>query len=515
MFTRRAFIAGGAALLAAPAILRAQTLWRNYPFSLGIASGDPAPDGFVIWTRIAPDPLEPDGGMGMGPMPVKWEVAADERFQAIVASGEAQARPELAHSVHVEVAGLEPDRPYFYRFEAGGERSLRGRARTLPAAGTSPQALRFGVAGCQNYEDGFYTAYRHLAEEDLAFVYHYGDYIYEYRGDPLRPNWWSNEPFVPVRQHVGQLLFDVGDYRRRYAQYKMDADLQRAHMAHSFFMTFDDHEVDNNWVDLVEQRGAPPEVFRLRRAAAFQAWYEHMPVRRSSFPQPLGIHAYRSARFGDLAELNFLDTRQFRTDQPCGDGFRPPCPEVEAPDAQVLGREQEEWLTRNLRRGGARWNCLAQQMMMMALDRRRSAAEGPEKVLNLDTWAAYEVPRRRLLSRMAGLGNVVVLTGDEHQNWAGLLHDERDRPVAVEFVATSISSGGDGGDLRPGSDHILAANPQLRFVNDQRGYLVCDVTPERWATDFMVMDKVTVPGGEIRKRITLAAGHGRPDIAEA
>jgi alkaline phosphatase D len=515
MFSRRTFLAAGAATLAAPAILRAQTLWRNYPFSLGIASGDPSHDGFVIWTRLAPDPMAQDGGMGMGPMPVKWEVASDERFQNVVAGGEASARPEIAHAVHVEVAGLQPDRTYFYRFEAGGERSLRGRARTLPALGAAPAALRFGVAGCQNYEDGYYTAYRHLAREDLAFVFHYGDYIYEYRGDPLRPDWRSNDPFVPVRRHEGQLLFSVGDYRRRYAQYKMDADLQRAHAAHSFFMTFDDHEVDNNWVGLIEQRGAPPDLFRLRRAAAFQAWYEHMPVRRSAFPQPDGILAHRSARYGNLAEINFLDTRQYRTDQPCNDGFKPVCPEVRSAQAQVLGAEQEAWLARNLQRRDTRWNCLAQQVMMMAVDRRRSPDEAPAPILNMDTWAAYEVPRQRLFARLAGLDNVVVLTGDEHQNWAGTLHDARERPVGVEFVATSISSGGDGQDLRPGSDIILANNPQLRFVNDQRGYMVCNVTPDLWATDFMVMDRVTVPGGQISRRTTLAVERGRPALVQA
>jgi alkaline phosphatase D len=512
MFNRRLFLAGAAATLAAPAIVRAQSLWRNYPFSLGIASGDPAADGFVIWTRIAPDPLAEDGGMGRGVLPVKWEVGADDRFRTIVASGEAQARPEIGHAVHVEVAGLQPDRPYWYRFEAGGERSIAGRARTLPALGASPRLLRFGVAGCQNYEDGFYTAYRHLANEDLAFVFHYGDYIYEYRGDPLRPEWRTNTPYVPVRQHLGQLTFTLGDYRRRYAQYKMDADLQRAHAAHPFFMTFDDHEVDNNWVALVDQRGTPEDYFRLRRAAAFQAWYEHMPVRRSAFPQPHGIQAYRSARIGDLAEISFLDTRQYRTDQPCGDGFRPACPEVEAADAQVLGAEQEAWLARNLQRRGTRWNVVAQQVMMMSLDRRRTPDENAQKVLNLDSWAAYEVPRQRLFSRFAGLDNVVVLTGDEHQNWAGLLHDRRDQPVAVEFVSTSISSGGDGQDLRAGSDHILAGNPQLKFVNDQRGYLVCSATPDLWTTDFMVMDQVRVAGGNISRRASLGVERGRVDI---
>jgi len=171
VFTRRHFIAGAAATaFAAPAILRAQSAFRTYPFTLGIAAGDPSPDGFVIWTRLAPEPLAEHGGMVMEAMPVTWEVAADDRFADIAARGEAVARPELGHSVHVEVAGLLPDRPYWYRFRAGGERSFNGRARTLPAAASSPQALRFGVCGCQAYDDGYYTAYDHLAREDLAFA---------------------------------------------------------------------------------------------------------------------------------------------------------------------------------------------------------------------------------------------------------------------------------------------------------------------------------------------------------
>ncbi|MDP9424192.1 MAG: alkaline phosphatase D family protein [Pseudomonadota bacterium] len=511
MLTRRNLLVTGAAtLVAAPAILRAQTLWRNYPFSLGIAAGDPSPDGFVIWTRIAPDPLEAHGGMGMGVLPVKWEVASDDKFASVVASGEALARPELAHAVHVEVAGLQPDRPYFYRFEAGGERSIRGRARTLPLASSSPQLLRFGVAGCQNYEDGYYTAYRHLAREDLAFVYHYGDYIYEYRGDALRPGWAADGIYTPVRPHLGQLLTSLDDYRRRYAQYKMDADLQRAHAAHAFFMAYDDHEVDNNWVGDIDARDTPPEIFRLRRAQALQAWYEHMPVRRRSFPNASTVQGYRSARYGDLAELDILDTRQYRSNQPCGDGFKPACPEVNAVNATMLGKEQEEWLSRNLQRRDVKWNVLAQQVMMMSLDRRRPD-EAPPKILNIDSWAGYEAPRQRLLSCLSGLDNVIVLTGDEHQNFAGLLHD-RDKPVAVEFVATSISSGGDGQDLRPGSDTILANNPQLRFVNDQRGYLTFDVTPDEWRTNFMVVDRVRTPDGALSKRATWSVARGEPAL---
>lgn len=515
MLTRRLFVAGAATTLAAPAILRAQTLWRSYPFSLGIASGDPSSDGFVIWTRIAPDPLAPHGGMPMGVVPVKWEVASDEGFDTIVASGEAPARPELAHAVHVEVSGLQPDRPYWYRFEAGGERTVRGRARTLPLASASPDALRFGVAGCQAYEQGYYTAYRHLAREDLSFVYHYGDYIYEGRGDPLRPGSGEGGIFEPVRQHVGELLYSLDDYRRRYAQYKMDADLQRAHAAHPFFVSFDDHEVENNWVADLDSRAVPAEIFRLRKAAAFQAWYEHMPVRRSQIPNGGTIQLYRGARYGNLAELNFLDTRQYRTDQPCGDGFKAQCAEVTGREAAMLGAEQEAWLLRNLQSRDTRWNCLAQQVMMMSLDRRRTPDEALSKIMNMDSWAGYETPRRRLLSRVAGLDNVVVLTGDEHQNWAGILHDERDRAIAVEFVATSISSGGDGQDLRRGSDTILANNPQLKFINDQRGYLTCDVTRDEWRTNFMVMDRVSTRDGTIAKRATLVAPHGQASLSQA
>ncbi len=216
------------------------------------------------------------------------------------------------------------------------------------------------MAGCQDYQSGYYTAYRYLAAEDLAFVFHYGDYIYEYGPDS-----------PAVRKHSSDLIMSLDDYRRRYAQYKADADLQSAHAAHPFFMTFDDHEVRNNWAgDFDDDDQAPPEVFRLHRQAAFQAWYEHMPVRRGQMPNGAALQLYRSARFGDLARLDFLDTRQFRTNQPCGDGYRVACPEVTSPKAHMISAEEEAWLARNLRRGATRWNVVAQQVMMMSVDRR-------------------------------------------------------------------------------------------------------------------------------------------------
>lgn len=515
MVTRRQLLAGAAGLagtLAVPGILRAQRSFRDYPFALGLCAGDPSPDGFVIWTRIAPQPLEPHGGTPLAPVPVRWEVAEDDRFRDLAASGEVLARPEIGHSVHVEVAGLRPGRSYWYRFSAAGERSPVGRARTLPPPGSSPEALRFGVCGCQNYEDGHYTALRHLAAEDLAFVFHYGDFIYETsRAGPGVMPWGT--PLPKVRSHVGQECFDLADYRRRYAQYLSDPDLQAARAAQTWFSTFDDHEVANNWAAEIDGRDAPSDLFLLRRQAAFQAWYEFMPVRRSLLPRAGALTMYRDARFGDLLALNLLDTRSYRTDQPCGDGFKPRCPDMADPAAHMVAARQEEWLHRNLTQGGARWNCIAQQVMMMPLDRRMIAGQ-PETIYNLDSWAGYEAPRRRLLAGMRGLGNVVVLTGDEHQNFAGLL-DDGDRAVAVEFVSTSISSGGDGSDRRFGSDRMLANNPQLRFVNDQRGYLTCDVNRDEWRTSFMVVDRVSSPGAPIARRATATVARGRPDLTIA
>jgi alkaline phosphatase D len=516
--TRRTVIAGGLGLLAAPAILRAQQLFTAYPFRLGIAAGDPAADGFVIWTRLAPDPLVPGGGMPMAPVEVKWDVWDDAAPAAKpVASGVAVARPELGHSVHVEIAGLQPDRVYRYRFNIGRERSSTGRARTLPLAGVANSSVRFGVAGCQHYEDGLFTAFRHLADEDVAFVYHYGDYIYEYRDEP-NPHDRNGVAEPLVREHLGQTIYSLDDYRRRYAQYKLDRDLQAAHAAAAWFSTFDDHEVANNWVSLIDPGDAPSEVFALRRAAAFQAWYEHMPVRRGAFPGPNGLVNHRRAAVGTLLDLHVLDTRQYRTDQPCDDGFKPRCPGWDDAQAQVLGQAQERWLDQALSSRRARWNALAQQIMVMPLDRRDTGDRSPAgEIRNMDSWGAYNVPRERFLDRLVGLGNAVVLTGDEHQNFAGELRrrDGDGDAVAVEFVSTSISSGGDGSDSRPGADRILAGNPFLRWSNDRRGYLLCDLTPDAWQTRFRVVDRVSVADSPVRTAATFAVAHGKPELVRA
>ena len=306
-------LAAGATSLAPAQRARANPLFADFPFQLGVAAGDPVEDGFVIWTRLAPRPLETGGGVPPVPVPVVWEVAADPGFTQVVRRGEALARPELGHSVHVEVTGLEPEREYTYRFLAGGEASPPGRAKTTPARSASPSRARFGVVGCQSYEQGLYTAHRKIAEESLDFIYCYGDYIYEGRGAAAPPR-----PGSP-RAHLGGEIYSLDDYRRRYAQYKMDPDLQASHASTAWFCTWDDHEIDNNWAGDKDQDGTPPEIFNLRRQIAMQAYYEHMPLRASSFPRGVRMQVYRNAAWGGLLDLNFLDTRSHRTDQPCGD----------------------------------------------------------------------------------------------------------------------------------------------------------------------------------------------------
>ncbi|WP_298123444.1 alkaline phosphatase D family protein [Brevundimonas sp.] len=502
-------LGGGAAMSGLARGALADPVWAEYPFQLGIAAGDPMPDGFVIWTRLAPRPLEVGHGMPSAPVPVKWEVSTTRGFgDAVVRSGEFVARPELGHAVHVEVTGLEPGREYFYRFASGRERTPFGRAVTAPAAGAPVARARFGVVGCQAYEQGFYTAHRKAAEEQLDFIYCYGDYIYEGRGN--RTYTGSGGTSENPRMHVGGEIYSLDDYRRRYAQYKMDADLQSAHASTAWYCTWDDHEIDNNWVSALDQDGTDPAVFMLRQQAAMQAFYENMPVRRSAFPKGSALQLYRHATWGNLLDLNFLDTRQYRTDQPCNDSWAQNCAAVDAAEAQVLGEAQEQWLYRNLDQSRARWNVLAQQVMVMDLDRR----EGPEVGYNLDTWAGYRIPRSRLVRRIKDrrIQNVVVLTGDEHQNYAGEIHlDGRDpsgAPIASEFVTTSISSSGDGVDQRPDGRRIQADNSFLKFNNAQRGYVVCDVTPEAWRTEFKVLDKVSDRNGTLSTRATMVVQSG-------
>ncbi|MBW3540718.1 MAG: alkaline phosphatase D family protein, partial [Planctomycetes bacterium] len=409
--SRRHFLTASGMALAASAIrvpvrgaARRRVRLRDDPFQLGVASGEPAPDGVVLWTRLAADPLH-GGGMPHEAVEVGWELAADDKMQRIVRQGTATASPERAHAVHVEVNGLQPGRWYWYRFHVGSETSPLGRTRTAPAPNSLPQALRFAFASCQHYESGLFTAYEHMARENLDLVIHLGDYIYEAAGREGQ-----------VRRHVGAELETLDDYRNRHAQYKTDGALQAAHAAFPWLVTWDDHEFDNNYAAAIsEEAEIDPGKFLQRRAAAYQAYYEHMPLRPSALPCGPDMRLYRRVPFGRLAEFAVLDTRQYRTDQPCGDHNKPPCDGVFAADATLLGGRQEQWLTAGLLESRAKWNVLAQQVMMARVDR----TPGEQVAWSMDQWAGYDAARSRLLRFLAerSVSNPVVLTGDIHSNW--------------------------------------------------------------------------------------------------
>ncbi|WP_121119961.1 alkaline phosphatase D family protein [Croceibacterium ferulae] len=527
-FNRRRLLAGllaaGGGALATPHVFAQDAAQRRNlletmtfavpSFQLGVASGDPSADGFVIWTRLAPEPLQPGGGMVMAPVEVRWEVAEDAAFRTIAASGTAVAHPELAHSVHVELAGLRPDRPYWYRFRCGGERSLAGRAQTLPQAGARKDRLRFAAAGCQHYEEGHYTAWRRIAEEPVDFVYHYGDYIYEGRDTGSATRLMNGRPFTPMRQHVGQEIYSLDDYRRRYALYKGDPDLQAAHAAAPWFVSFDDHEVDNNWAAGLDQDGSPPEVFAFRRAAAMQAWYEHMPVRRSSMPVGGSVQMFRRATFGDLMDMHVLDTRQYRS--PLGNGGRngPMNDDFLSPQRTMLGDRQEEWLFTGLAQGTARWQLIAQQVMLMQL--AVQPAGGGEMTYSADQWSGYLHGRERLLNHIAdrGLTNVMTVSGDAHRHFAGdvLRNGGEGPPVTAEFLATSITSGSDGVGLDDPYHRSVAGNECLKAIIDRRGYVLCDVGRDTFRGELKVLDQVMRPDGELSTFATLVAEHGRPGL---
>ena len=520
-FDRRGVIraAGSLAIFASlsPRPVFGQSLPTD-PFTLGVASGDPHPDGFVLWTRLAPQPLEFGGGMPMKSVPVQWQVAEDERFARIVQSGEELARPELGHSVHVEVQGLLPSRRYWYRFLAGGHASPAGTVRSAPAAGTAVDRLRIGVAGCQHYEAGYFTAYRHLAEEpDLDAVFHYGDYIYEHWAGRLCPKSGDGERTC-FRTHAGEEIYSLEDYRRRYAQYKMDPDLQAAHAAAAFLHTWDDHEIDNNWASQWDEHGTPPEAFLLRRYAAMQAWYENMPVRRAQFPAPGGLRMHRRLDYGNLLRIHLLDTRQHRTDQRCGLPGTSHCrPVDDAGPSQILGAEQEAWLKEGMSAEFG-WNLLAQQEMMMPFLYLESRAEGRR---NLDSWSGYPDAKARVVEciRDKGLTNVVVAAGDVHKHHAGVVPMREEDPegpaAATEYVTSSISSGGDGSDIPAGWENVLSENPHTTLLNDRRGYQLFTINKEEWRTDVVGIDQVTRPGGAKLKVATLVTLPQQPGVHRA
>ena len=476
--SRRKFLACAAGLAAAGPLARllAQPKFDRNPFSLGVASGYPAPDGVVLWTRLAPDP-HAGGGMPEAAVEVGWEIAADEGFRKIVRSGRELASPEWAHSVRAEVSGLEPGRAYFYRFHAGGATSPAARTRTAPAGGSVATRLRFAVASCQQYEQGYYVAYRHMAREELDLVVHVGDYIYE--------SSWGR---AHVRKHDAGEPVTLAEYRNRYALYKSDPDLQAAHAAFPWIVTWDDHEVQNDYANDLSEHGDPRDAFLARRAAAYRAYYEHMPLPKRMAPSGPDMRIYTRWDFGALAQFHVLDDRQYRDHEACprpekggGSNTVTPedCPELLQPGRTLLGAVQEKWLEGGLAASRARWNVIAQQTLMAQVDRK----PGEGQAYWTDGWDGYPAARRRLIGAIGETraANPVVVGGDVHLFAACDLkadfNDPKSAVVATEFVGSSITSQGIPAKT---VETWRADNPHIHYLNSaRRGYLELELGANR------------------------------------
>nr|WP_246625272.1 alkaline phosphatase D family protein [Fictibacillus nanhaiensis] len=476
--------------LSVPAINRtedveATPVFLDSPFTLGVASGDPLPDSVVLWTRLAPEPLAEDGKGGMENkyVSVQWEMAYDEEFSKVVLSGSEIAAPELGHSVHAEVYGLQAGKEYYYRFKVGNEISPVGRTKTAPERDDNVKSLSFGIASCQAWTGGHFSAYRNMVDEDFDFVFHLGDYIYE-KGDTET----------------------LTDYRLLHAQYKTSQDLQAAHAKFPFIVTFDDHEVDNDWSDDISDPNYPEgerERFLQVRAAAFQAYYEHMPLRRRSKPNGPDMLLYRKFTFGSLIEFSILDTRQYRDNQ-VGSGFPsgPLDPEASNPNRTLVGSEQGAWLLKNLRDSRTKWNVIAQQTMMAQYD--YDPGEGIS--VNHDQWDGYSADRDRLFTFIKKYkpSNPIVLSGDWHSSWVNDLKEDFNNPssktLATEFVGTSISS---GCGWKNQIEAALPVNQHVKFFDgDYRGYVSCHVTHKSWNSNYRV---VSSPSSTDAVAVTLAS----------
>lgn len=511
--SRRSFLLyaaslGGSALLPIRPLL-ARPRFTEDPFTLGVASGYPQPNGVVLWTRLAPRPLE-GGGMPQQAVEVAWEVAADEAFRNIVRRGSAIAIPDLAHSIHAEVNGLEPARWYWYRFIAGNATSPVGRTRTAPAAASAVERMRFAFASCQQYEQGYYAAYRHMAGEDLDLVVHLGDYIYE-------SSWGRNH----VRKHEAGEPVTLEEYRNRHALYKTDADLRAAHAAFPWLLTWDDHEVDNDYAGAHDEQRTPPALFLKRRAAAYQAYYEHMPLPHWARPRGPDMRIHTVSAFGTLAQFYVLDGRQYRSPQACprpgrgGSNEVADCRERLDSGRTLLGAAQEKWLHETLAASRARWNVIAQQTLMAQVDR----LPGEGQSFWTDGWDGYPLARRRLLSHIAErqVSNPVVIGGDVHMSVVADLKvdfdDPRDPVVATEFVCTSITSQG-----RPQRqiEAWRSDNPHIRYANStRRGYTVMELSARRCTAHLRTLDDVRDPDSRVRSLIAFAVEDGRPGAQKA
>ena len=467
------------------------------------------------------------------PVAVRWEVADDDKFTRSVQSGQHLATADLGHSVHVEVQNLQPDRWYFYRFMVGDAVSSIGKTRTFPKAGAPVDKLRIAYASCQRWESGYFTAYRHMLAEKLDAVLFLGDYIYEYPGNPV------SAVRIPSLTSTMGFVLTLDDYRRRYAQYKSDADLQTMHAACPWLMTWDDHEVQNDYAGLtagdsgVADIFSSPADFAMRRAAAYQAYYENMPVRASTLTKSLAglatgaeMRIFQRVDVGQLASFYLLDTRQYRDRQACSkDGklgasiVNPAkCADWLDPRRTLLGANQESWLDGELataKQRGSTWNVLAQSTLFGSRDNNPSKDQG---FFN-DGWDGYTPARKRLTDTLQknGVKNAVMLGGDVHENWVGYIKADYSQTakaqasaaIGVEFCGTSITSSA-GSSAVEKTPERLAENPHFVFADaKQRGYGVVEFTSKQLTTTLRVVDDVRLQTTKVETlaQFVVPAGH--------
>ena len=478
-----------AAGVATPVVARAaesRPVFLNDPFSLGVASGDPNADGAVLWTRLAPSPLDRDGGMSGAAVEVTYEVAADEGFSQVVRSGKVLAAPDSAHTVHVELMGLAPSRPFFYRFHAGAATSPTGRFTTAPAFSSDLDRLRIAWASCQHFEQGFFTPYQDMVSQNPDLIIHTGDYIYESSWGPQ------------IRRHSVPEPYTLSDYRLVHALYKLDPDLQAAHAAAPWLYIWDDHEVDNDYAGNVsEEPHVSVEDFFARRVAAYKAFFEHQPLRRRSVVMPDGtMRIWGQSTYGTMANIFLTDGRQFRSPAACptpeergGRVVPASCPDLADTSRTYLGAQQERWLNGSFGRGPATWNLLVQPTLLSPYN--GDEVDGEAGIWS-DGWSGYPAARNRLTSLFARRSgsNPIVLGGDTHCYWASDVKsdydDESAKPVGAEFVTTSITS------LRGGYERIskhLPENPHIvHFDNREHGYGLLDLYRDRAEIDLRVVE---------------------------
>ncbi|ADB31728.1 Alkaline phosphatase [Kribbella flavida DSM 17836] len=505
--SRRTLVLGGLAAAGAAAVpahssIISATAAVPYPFQLGVASGEPDASSVVLWTRLAPSPLNADGqgGMANTNVTVDWQVSTDDRFATVVASGSVTATYAAAHSVHVVAGGLAADADYYYRFRAQGHLSPVGRTRTAPAAGTAGRDLVMAFTSCSHYEEGYFTVYRRMAEDNPGVILHLGDYIYEYGTASGRP-----------RAHAGSTeIVSLADYRRRYAQYKSDPDLQAAHAAAPWIVVPDDHEVENNRAGNIRADSTPTLTaaqWTARQSAAYKAYYENMPLRPAQAPSGASIPLYRRLQWGNLASFHMLDTRQYRNDQACGDGWKT-CSDADLATRSLPGNAQETWLLNNLAQRTGTWDIIGQQVFFA----RRFNASGA----SMDAWDGYRASRARIQQGWVnrGVRNPVVLTGDVHRAWASNLVADYNNPssavIGSELVTSSVSSGGDGDGATTIPD--VGTNPWLKFYNNRRGYIRTTLSPTQLRADFRAVAKVTEHGAAASTVKSFVVQEGRPGL---